>query len=120
MRQVRTPRADELVEALARQRTEEGSKGTDERGVRQPGIAQLQTVAGQDVGTGGACLLRELGHEPRLADPGIAGHEAHRRHASGRDRQGGVQALELGASPNEGRTAHAGHVGDHTHEGPLR
>ncbi len=107
--------ADDLRQPLRRERPQQRPKRTDERGVWQPGLAELKAAAQQHLSPRGAGLVGELADEARLADTGLARDQACRRpiRASVRERVG--QTADLGGAAHEDGAADAGHGGDHSH-----
>ena len=117
VRQLGASRPDQAVEAVGVQRAHQRSEGRDERSVREAGLTDRQAVSFQDERPGRPGAFQELLHQPRLADPRLAGDEA-RAGPAGRgllERVG--QAGELGGASDEDGTADARHGGDDSHRG---
>jgi hypothetical protein len=85
-----------------------------ERRERQPFLAQLEALAGEDPGTSGTGVAGELVDQPGLADAGLAAHE----HGGGLVVAGALERLaecgELGLAPHEDGTGPPrGHGNEH-------
>jgi hypothetical protein len=69
--------------------------------VRQAGADQVDAVPGQHGGAGAAGPLGELGHQPALADAGLATHEHRATLAGGGRRERRLKAVQLSGAPDE-------------------
>ena len=118
VRELQRARADELVQPLTRQRADQRPQGTDERSVRQAGLAELQAVPDQDVRARRPGAGHELADEAGLADARVAADQARRRPMVRRQLERVGESFELDAAPNEDRAAHAGHGRDDSHRSP--
>ena len=84
---------------IARERPQRG----DERRVGQLALPQLDALAPEHARAGLAGAVAQLGHEPGLADAGLAGHERERRAAVGGLGERRFELRELGRPADQAR-----------------
>ena len=107
-------RPDEGIELLGGRVAHERAERVRERAERQPLAAHLDAAARKDPRARGARALSGLLDEPRLAHPGLATQEHHRRIPRDSSVQRRGQRRQLGVSADEDRTdqsaSHRAHV----------
>ena len=111
-------RADHDLEAVGVELADELAEDLDDRAVRQALLAHVGARPAEDehaTSVGGAS---QLGHQPALADAGLAGDQQVR----GRPLDGGIERGERGvqlgpATDRDGADEASGHAGDHTDGG---
>src|SRR5688500_11839001 len=109
MGELRPARTDDLVQAVGAQGSEERPQRADERRIWQAGVTELEAAADEDVRSGLAGALAELGDQPRLADAGLAADQAGGRPMIRREIEGLAQAVELRGPSDEDGAADACH-----------
>ena len=112
--QLRAGAAEHRVQLVGPDGGRQRPQGLHHRRVRQDAVADVEAAAGQHHGAGRAGLAGELGDQPGLAHPGLAGHHDGDRLAGRGALQRRPEPSELGgATDQDGAGDHLGHATDH-------
>jgi hypothetical protein len=113
-RQLGPARAEDGFDVRGRRPADQTAQGLDDRGIGQGAVSEQDAAALEHLGAGGPGPLPELRHQPRLADPRLAGEERRAALPVHRPAERRLEASELvDATDQDGTGDAGGHAPDY-------